>query len=117
MVILSINNIDNNLFFYIINLIYKYKTIAIFLLIIFICCGCFILYFNKDNSKELINYLELKDNDVVTIYKNSEFIAPGYDIYYKKRDYNDIILIPQTRANTYLNMDELMELINYIANS
>ena len=43
--------------------------------------------------------------------------GPGYDIYYKNKEYNAIIVMPQVRANTYLNMDELMELINYVANS
>lgn len=42
--------------------------------------------------------------------------GPGYDIYYKKKEYNTIIIMPQVRANTYLNMDELMELIDYVAN-
>ena len=55
-----------------------------------------------------------KGND----YKNNTRIGIqhgiGNDIYTKNKEYNAIILMPQTKANSYLNMEELMELIQYI---
>lgn len=58
-----------------------------------------------------------KGNDYVNNTRLAIQNGPGSDIYYKRRDYNAIMLMPQVRANSYLNMDELMELIDYVANT
>lgn len=82
-------NIDNefnnnsNIISKILNYTKKYKLILIISLIIII--GIIIILTIKPNNNITLNktnyYLELKGEDTITIYQNSDYIEPGYNAY------------------------------------
>jgi len=100
-----------------INFIKKYKIVLIILiLIILIIFSIFIFNGIGDNYsgevvENIINYLDLNGEDVITIYQGSDYIEPGYDAY---NSHNEN-LNKDVKINSNLNTKEIGEYeISYI---
>lgn len=72
------------------------------------------------DNMPLVIYLhgtEGKGNDYKNNTRKAITYGPGSDIYNNRREFNAIMLMPQTRSGENLNGAELMELVEYIVDT
>ena len=95
---------SNNILSTFLNFLQKYKiyiTIGIVILLIIIM----ILLFTGRNNNKNQTYLTLSGDEIITIYKDSDYIEPGYRAYNKKNE----DLTKNVDISTNLNINQVGE--------
>ena len=82
----------------------KYKNSIIVLVIVVIAIVTFLLSINFiESNKEVKNYLTLSGDEIITIYRGTEYVEPGYKAYNsRKTDLSSFVEI-----NSTLNIEKI----------
>lgn len=96
----------DNLLSRFLNFLFKYKIIIIIFLVVIILLITMIIVFT---TKKTPQYLELKGDDIVTIYQGDDYIEPGY-VAYNSRNENliDEVVIDSNLNNNVIGKYEVI---------